>query len=333
MNIGIDLMGGDNFKEIILAINEFSKQNEKDTIFAFTTNNNKYNDLIDKKNNIRIIITSDFVTMDDDPAFVVRKKKDSTLVVGATYLKDKKIDAFISAGSTGALAAVGIFVVKRMKGISKPGIMGFLPSINRELPMAVLDLGSNIETKPKNLLEYALFATEYMKLIYGIESPTVSLLNIGSEEKKGTDLHKAAYKLLNNDKLNFVGNIEPRDVLTTKNDIIVADGLTGNILLKSIEGTASVFSQILKDIYTKNTITKLSYLPIKNGIEDLRAQMDYQSFGATPIVGVDGLLLKAHGSSNKLAFINAFENAKKLYELNIINQLETVAQKSKNIEN
>lgn len=320
MKIGIDLLGGDKKLDIILAVNEYI-ETTNNKVFAFTTKENKHNNKIDKR--VEIVICKDSISSHDDPALAVRKKKESTMVIGSTYLKNGKIDAFISAGNTGALIACGIFVVKRIKGVAKPALPGLLPKLNSKTPLMLLDLGANIEPTVSNMKEYAILSIEYMREVYNIKNPSIGLVNIGEEEEKGTDFYKEIHKKFKNDKkINFHGNIEPRDVFTTKVDVLIMDGWTGNILLKTIEGTVEFLETNLKKMFLKNIFSKLSALVIKKDFKKFKSELDYKELGATPILGVDGLLLKCHGSSDKKAYVNALKKAEFYNENQLIEKLK-----------
>lgn len=322
MKIGIDFMGGDNFQEIGPAVNQFLKQSEN-KIVVFTTKENENNQQLKLRDNLEIIYCENSVNMKDEPAWVVRNKKESTMVVGARYLKEKKIDAFISAGNTGALIAVGVFVVKRMSGISKPALPGLLPRLNSNTPLMILDLGANVEPTVDNLIEYASLAQIYMKTFYEIENPSVKLMNIGAEPSKGDVFHKEVYNALEkNEEINFHGNIEPSLLLDADCDVMVMDGWTGNIMLKTLEGTVSFLKYNLKKIYLKNFMSKISALIIKKDFNNFQKQLDYKELGATPVLGVNELLLKCHGTSDQKAFYNAFKKAEILYDLKLIETLK-----------
>ncbi len=322
MKIGLDLIGGDNPLYLVEAINEYVKGNN-DEIFLYATKDNEYLEKLDDNEKIKVIYCQSEISKEDDPSMVIRTKKDSTLVMGVKSLKEKKIDAFISAGNTGALVASGIFIAKRIKGISKPALPGFVPKPDGDNPLMLLDLGANIMATKENLVEYAHIASKYVKAYYNIKKPSVKLLNIGEEEKKGTDLYKEVYQeLLKEENINFKGNLEARDVLRADCDIVVMDGWTGNILLKSIEGAIEVVGSNTKKVFLKNFKNKLAALTLKKDLKNMSKDLDYRELGGTPILGIDGLLIKAHGSSNKRAFYQAVMQAKSLYESNFIEKLK-----------
>ncbi len=322
MKIGLDLIGGDNPLYLVEAINEYVKGNN-DEIFLYATKDNEYLEKLDDNEKIKVIYCQSEVSKEDDPSMVIRTKKDSTLVMGVKSLKENKIDAFISAGNTGALVASGIFIAKRIKGISKPALPGFVPKPDGDNPLMLLDLGANIMATKENLVEYAHIASKYVKAYYNIKKPSVKLLNIGEEEKKGTDLYKEVYQeLLKEENINFKGNLEARDVLRADCDIVVMDGWTGNILLKSIEGAIEVVGSNTKKVFLKNFKNKLAALTLKKDLKNMSKDLDYRELGGTPILGIDGLLIKAHGSSNKRAFYQAVMQAKSLYDSNFIEKLK-----------
>lgn len=266
--------------------------------------------------------TTQVITNEEEPASALRQKKDSSIVVGANLLKNNEIDAFLSSGSTGAQVAAATLIVRRIKGISRPALPGFLPSPGKKTPKIILDIGANIETKPEHLHEYAQIADVYAKTMFDIKSPKVALLNIGTEEKKGTELYRETYKLLKEDEvLNFVGNIEARDIIQSDADIIVMDGFVGNMVLKTLEGNLSFFKHSLEGVFKKSILTKLSYLFVRKGLNDFANGFDYTEIGGTPIFGVQKLMIKAHGSSNEKALYNALKKAGEMAEKDFISKI------------
>lgn len=320
MKIGIDFMGGDEPKEMVPAINKYVEESENE-VFVFTLEDNPNNKELIVSDQIHLINCGSVVGIHDDPAFVVRKKKDSTLVVGGTYLKEKKIDAFMSAGNTGALIAVGVFVVGRAEGVSKPALPGLFPKQESKTPLLILDLGANIDPTVENMVENAYLAEKYMRTFYKISNPSIKLINIGEEETKGIDLYKETYsKLKQNEDLNFQGNIEPRNILTADCDIILADGWSGNLVLKTLEGTVEFFKSNLKTVFMRNIFTKISGLLIKKDFKNMQDKLDYKELGATPVLGIQELLLKMHGSSDKRAYYNALAKAELLVNSEFITE-------------
>lgn len=260
---------------------------------------------------MEIAHAEDVVDMHDDPATVVRKRRDSSMVAGLRMLAEDKGDAMISAGSTGALLAASTLIVKRIPGIRRAAMAPILPTAGGKC--VLIDCGANAESTPEFLLQFACMGSFYAQSVLGIEQPRVGLLNIGTEDTKGTELQRQAYGLLQNlseaGGIRFIGNIEARSVMAGLADVVVADGFSGNILLKSIEGTAKFMSDQMKQIFLRNAATKLSAVFCRKGIADLKRMMDYREVGGTPFLGITKPIIKAHGSSDALAICNAVRQA------------------------
>ena len=253
------------------------------------------------------------VDMHDDPARVIQRKKNSSMVVGLKMLSDGEGDAFISAGSTGALLSGATLVVKRVKGIRRAAMGPAMPN-KAGGKTILLDCGANAECTPEFLLQFGIVGSLYAKKSLGIENPRVGLLNIGTEDSKGTPLQKEAYCLLtdahNKGLVNFIGNIEARDALLGEVDVVVCDGFSGNVLLKSIEGTAYFMGSLMKHkIFKRNILSMIGYLFCKKGVDEVMKMMDYREIGGTQFLGVKKPVIKAHGSSDALAFRNAVKQA------------------------
>ncbi len=318
--IGFDLHGADKGMDAIIeGLKMYIEESKTSAHFHLFGNEQEAQASLEKfgladNQNIKIIATTQVIVNEEEPALALRRKKDSSMVVGAKALKAKEIDCLVSSGSTGALVAAGIFLVGRIKGIDRPALGGLLPSAKGSKPSLILDLGANVEAKPEHLVAYAQIGSQFMNSLYAIKEPRVALINVGSEDGKGNALYKETFSQLQATDLNFSGNIEARDVLTTSNDVLVIDGFSGNILLKSIEGTVGVFNSSLKQVFLKNALTKISALAVKSGLKEMKQKFDYRELGATPIFGVNGILLKAHGSSDAVAFKNAFRSAEQTVE-------------------
>lgn len=325
--IGFDMHGGDNGMDAIISGLKMHLEDSgsKSEYYLYGIENEvkqvleKHN--LSTNNNIKIVPTTEVIDNCDEPALVIKRKKDSSMVVGATDLKNNQIDCFISSGSTGALVASGIFVVGRIKGIARPALGGLLPNGNGFSPTLIMDLGANVETKSEHMVQYAEMGSKYMTSLYNIAKPKVALINVGSEDKKGSSLYQEVFSKLKDTDLNFIGNIEAREVISTPNDVAIVDGFSGNILLKSIEGTVKVFQSSLEDVFRKNILTMISYLFVKSSLKDMKKTFDYRELGATPIFGVKGLLLKAHGNSDALAYKNAFRSAEEVAESDFLKKL------------
>ena len=254
-----------------------------------------------------ILDAKETVEMTDDPLMVVRKKTESSMVKGLKALADGQGDAFVSTGNTGALFTCATLVVRRIKGVKRAGIGTVLPLQN---PVLLLDSGANVVVEPEYLDTFAVMGSIYMKSVFGIESPRVGLLNNGSEECKGTELQIAAHKLLSsNENINFVGNIEGNSLTADTCDVIVTDGFTGNILIKTIEGMGKLLLGSLKGVFLANVKTKLSALLVKKQIGAMKKKFDSSEYGGAPFLGLRKPVIKAHGNSKAKAFASAIKQA------------------------
>ena len=274
---------------------------------------------------LEIAHADDVVDMHDDPAKLLHKRKNSSMVVGLKMLSDGQGDAFISAGSTGALLSGATLIVKRVKGIRRAAMGPTVPN-KAGGKTVILDCGANAECTPEFLLQFGLVGSLYAKKNLGVENPRVGLLNIGTEDSKGTPLQKEAYILLTQAHeqglLNFVGNVEARDVPLGAVDVIVCDGFSGNVLLKSIEGTAMFMGSLMKRMFKKNIFSMIGYLLCKSGVKDLTKMLDYREIGGTQFLGIKKPVIKAHGSSDALAFRNAVHQAMEAAQKDISTELE-----------
>ena len=275
---------------------------------------------------IEIANADEVVDMHDDPANVIRKKKNSSMVIGLRMLSEGQGDAFVSAGSTGALLSGATLIVKRVKGIRRASMGPVMPNKTGGRTVMV-DCGANAECTPEFLLQFGLVGSLYAKKYLGVANPKVGLLNIGSEDTKGTPLQKEAYALLTDAKdkglINFVGNVEARDVPLGAVDVIVCDGFSGNVLLKSIEGTAMFMGSLMKNkIFKRNFFSKIGYLFCKPGVDEVMKMLDYRQIGGTQFLGIKKPVIKAHGSSDALAFRNAIMQAIDAANSDISEELE-----------
>ena len=261
---------------------------------------------------VEIANAEEIVEMHDDPATVVKKKKDSSMVVGLQMLRDGEGDAFVSAGSTGALLSAATLIVRRIKGIRRAAMGPVVPT--KTGGTVLIDCGATADCTPEFLLQFAFMGSFYAKKMLGLEQPRVALLNIGAEDTKGGELQKATYPLLMQASaegyLNFIGNIEARDVPLGGADVVVSDGFSGNVLLKGIEGTALFMSDMMKDLFKKNLLTKLAAALCMDGIKAFKKKLDYRETGGTALIGLNKPVIKAHGSSDALAIRNAIRQAR-----------------------
>ncbi|PAB54468.1 phosphate acyltransferase [Lactobacillus johnsonii] len=299
--IAIDAMGGENAPKAIVDAVLKAKPKLKDTKFVLFGDEEKINELIptEQKDRIDVIATSEIIVDSDEPVKAIRRKRDSSMVVAANYVKSGKADALFSLGNTGALLACGIFIIGRIKGVERPALMPTLPSAKSEDGFNIIDVGANAQSKPEYLVQWAQMANFYAQKIRNIKNPTVALLNNGAEDDKGDPLHQEAYKLLKATDLNFIGNAEGNDLMEGKADVIVTDGFTGNATLKAIEGTASVILRLLKDSLLNNGLRpKVGALLAKPGLTALKKRFDTARYGGAVLLGVNAPVVKTHGRSN-----------------------------------
>lgn len=321
MKIAIDAMGGDNAPELIvkgsiLARDEYNvgillygKENEIKTLVEKNTTN---------FNNIEIINAEEVITNDDKPVMALRRKKDSSLVKALNTVKEKQAEAIVSAGSTGALLGGATLIVGRINGIERPALGALIPTMYGGFTL-LIDSGANVDSKPEFLYDFAIMGDIYLKQVLNIESPRIALANIGSEKAKGDKLTVDTYGLLENTSLplNFIGNMEARDILQGKADIIVCDGFVGNMILKTLEGAVLELMKGLKTALLSSTRSKVGAALIKPALKDFKNKFDYSEHGGAPILGVKEIVIKAHGSSDEIAFKNAIRQAKICYENNV----------------
>ena len=330
MKIILDAMGGDNaplapVMGAVDAAKDFGAQitliGRQEQILATL----KDNGIDTLPEGISIVHAEEIVDMHDDPANVVRKKKDSSMIAGLRLLSEGEGDAFISAGSTGALLSGATLVVKRVKGIRRAAMGPCMPN-KAGGKTVILDCGANAECTPEFLLQFGIVGSLYAKKNLDVANPKVGLLNIGTEDSKGTPLQKEAYGLLMNAKekglINFVGNVEARDVPLGAVDVVVCDGFAGNVLLKSIEGTAMFMGSLVSKMFKKSIISKLSAALVMKDIKAFKKLLDYREIGGTQFLGIKKPVIKAHGSSDRLAFRNAVRQAMEAAENDISAELE-----------
>ena len=270
-------------------------------------------------NNISIIDAKTVIDIHDDPTMVIKEKSDCSMAVGLKYLADGNGDAFVSAGSTGALVVGATFIVKRLKGIKRAALAPIIPT--EKGPMMLLDVGANVDCRPEMLVQFAIMGSYYMEKILGVKSPKVGLVNIGAEDTKGRDIELSAYKLLQKAPINFVGNTEARDIPSGEFDVVVTDGFTGNVLLKLFEGMGSFFSHTLKDMLMTGFKSKLAALLILPKVKSFRKKMDYTEHGGGALLGISKPVMKAHGSSNANAFYNAIRQANNFSKEKVIEEI------------
>ncbi|NLV86930.1 MAG: phosphate acyltransferase PlsX [Clostridiales bacterium] len=329
MRIIVDAMGGDNapaeaIKGAVQAIREFDvditlvgRENE---ILACLEKEN----IADIRNRIKIINATEVVHMEDDPTTVLRTKKDSSMSVALRALRDGEGEACISAGSTGALLAGATLIVKRVRGIRRAALAPVMP--NGDRGAMLIDCGANVECTAEYLLQFAYMGSFYARNIMGCENPRVGLLNVGSEDTKGGDLQKAAFALLSSASeqggINFIGNVEAKEIFFGGVDVVVTDGFSGNIMLKTIEGTAKFVLLSLKEAITSDFKSKVGALLVKNKLEELKKTLDPSEVGGTALLGITKPVIKAHGSSDARAFKNAILQAVNFINAQVAEEIE-----------
>ena len=322
MKIAIDAMGGDNAPKALVE-GCIDAANEYEIEIYLVGMKNEIEKFIDgvkpKKGTIHIVHAGEVITNEDTPVQGIKQKKDSSMVVGLKMVKDEQCHAFLSAGNTGAFLAGALLKVGRIKGIDRPALAPLLPTAKGGCML--IDAGANVDCKPKNLLQFAIMGSIYMEKVAGVLSPRVGLLSVGTEETKGNELTKQSYELLKNSNLNFVGNIEARDISAGICDVCVCDGFVGNVVLKNTEGLASTIMSLLKEEFMKSTVSKFGAILLKNSFKSFKKRFDYKEYGGAPFLGINGIMIKAHGSSDRRAIMNAIRQAKLLYDNNCIDRI------------
>ncbi|QMV40212.1 phosphate acyltransferase PlsX [Cohnella cholangitidis] len=311
MRIAIDAMGGDHAPHAQVESALSAAAEWPDTHLILVGNPEVLQPLLGKgaPPNISVESALEIIESDDEPVKAVRRKTNSSMVVAGRMVKEGLADAMISAGNTGALMTVGLLVVGRLKGIERPGLAAIFPTLDN-VGVLALDMGANMDAKPEHLLQYAIMGSIYRSKVHGIAKPRVGLLNVGTEAAKGNELTKIAFGLLEEAPINFIGNIEARDVLAGKCDIIVCDGFSGNIMLKSLEGAASTIFTLLREELTSTLTAKLAAAVLKPSFRRVRDRMDYNEYNGAPLLGVNGLVVKGHGSSDAKAMKTAIRQTR-----------------------
>lgn len=318
--LAIDAMSGDLGSGIVVkACLQFLKSHD-DTELYVTGKEEELTELKDVPH-VHIVNTRDIVAMDDG-IMKVRRKRDSSMVKAVTMANDDIVDAVVSCGSTGAFYTSAMLFLKRIEGVEKSCLMAVLPTYNNK-GVCMLDVGANAQNTPQQLKDFALMGSIYAQNIRGVSQPQVSLLNIGTEEKKGDEVHQETFQLLSHEeKLNFVGNIEGRDILKGTADVIVTDGFSGNIALKTTEGTASLLMKMIKESLMSTTSGKIGALFAKNSLYSLKERFDYKSVGGALMMGFEKAVVKAHGASDEVAFASAMDLAYQMVKMDVVKKMK-----------
>lgn len=327
MKIAIDAMGGDHApKEIVLGVMKAAAQ-FKDVEYILYGDEAQINEYLTDKTRITIVHTDEKIESDDEPVRAVKRKKKASMVLAAQAVKNNEADACISAGNTGALMSTGLFIIGRIKGIDRPALAPTLPTITGK-GFVLLDAGANAEAKPEHLLQFGLMGSVYAEKVRKIEKPRVGLLNIGTEETKGNELTKTAFQYMKNQNAyNFVGNVEARDLLMDVADIVVADGFTGNMVLKTIEGTASSVMSMLKMSLNNGLKNKLAASFLRKDLYGLRAKMDYSEYGGACLFGIQAPVVKAHGATNAKGIFTTIRQVRDMVEKQVVETIKAEIHK------
>lgn len=315
VKIAVDMMGGDDAPGIVLDAVKKAVEDFKDLEIILFGDESQYNLSHER---IEFRHCTEKIEMEDEPVRAIKRKKDSSMVKMAEAVKSGEADGCVSAGNTGALMSAGLFIVGRIKGVARPALVVTLPTTDGK-GFVFLDVGANADAKAEHLLQYAQLGNIYAQKIRGIQNPSVSLLNIGTEAAKGNSLTKKAYDLFEkNQSFNFTGNIEAKTLMDGNVDVVVTDGYTGNMVLKNLEGTAKSIGKMLKETIMSSFKNKLAGAVLKKDLDTFAKKMDYSEYGGSVLLGLDGAVVKAHGSSNAKAFYSAIRQAKIAGEENIV---------------
>lgn len=326
MKIAIDGMGGDN-APVAVVQGAIDALKEYDNIELYITGpeeliNAELEKYTYSKEKINVIDAKEVISPNEHPVMALRKKKDSSIVKALELVKDGVCDAIISGGSTGAFLAGCTLTIGRIKGVERPALAPIMPG--RHGSFMIVDVGANVDCKPQFLVQFAKMGKIYYEKVFDVKNPSIGLVNIGEEEEKGNELTKAAFKLLKEEKnINFKGNVEPREIPVGNTNVLVCDGFVGNTALKMYEGSAASILGIIKDEVLKSSITsKLGILLLKPVLKNCLKKFDYKEYGGAPFLGVNGICIKAHGSSDGKAFKNAIRQTKIFYEKRVLEDMK-----------
>lgn len=323
MRIAVDAMGGDNAPKAIVEGVMLAKKDFPEIEFLLYGKENEIKKYMTDDKNVTIIHTDEKINSDDEPVKAIRRKKTASMVLAAQAVKNGEADAIFSAGNTGALLAAGLFIVGRIKGIDRPGLMSTMPVIGKDAGFDMLDLGANADNKPEHLADYAVLGSFYAQKVRGINRPRVGLLNNGTEETKGSELTKKAFELLSQDPtIHFIGNVEARELLDGAADVVVTDGFTGNAVLKSIEGTALNLMALLKQsILDSGAKGKLGALLLKDALRKVKNEMDYAKHGGAVLFGLKAPVIKTHGATGPEAVAYTIKQIHTMLATDVVAQL------------
>ncbi|MDD4657758.1 MAG: phosphate acyltransferase PlsX [Eubacteriales bacterium] len=305
MKIAVDAMGGDNAPVAIVKGALAAAEAGRDIEIILVGDGHRIKNIALLPENVSIVEAAETIENEDKPLMAIRRKRNSSMVIALQMVKDGAADAVVSAGNTGAFMAGASLIVGRIPGLTKPALAPVLPTQDGKGTVAV-DIGATMDPKPENLYSYALMGNLYAQTVFGIPKPRIGLLNIGIEPEKGNELAKQTYKLLGQSELNFIGNVEAREVMQGRCDVLICDGFVGNVLLKSMEGVAqSLFSEMKQAVLKGGVKGKLGALLLKDTLKALKDKLDYSEYGGSPLLGINGVCIKCHGSADATNVKNA----------------------------
>jgi len=332
MKIYVDAMGGDHAPQAVAEGVKEALESNQDLQIELSGPQKDVQRVLDEAladapdlwERVAITDCPEVIANEEAPVIAVRKKRESAIVDGMLKLKEKQVDAFVSAGSTGAVLAGGMFRLGRIRGIDRPALAPLLP--NGKDYFLLIDCGANVDCRPEYLNQFAMMGDAFMRGMRGLKNPRIGLVNNGAEPEKGCELTKAAYKLLAAGDLNFIGNVEARYITHDQADVIVCDGFVGNVILKFMEGMAGTLMGMIKQEITADTKSKLGALLAKSAFRRVRKSMDYSEVGGAPLLGVNGVVIKAHGSSNAHAVACAIRQAVQMVKADVVGAIQNGIQ-------
>ncbi len=320
IKIAVDAMGGDNGSSVVVEAAKKFVNDYKDVYIYLFGNIDEIGASVVNCPNIEIVATTDVMTMEDG-VMAVRRKKDSSMVRAVNLVKEGNAQGVVSSGSTGAFLSSAVLLLDKIEGVDRPGLMANFPTYDGK-GVEILDVGASNENTPEQLIQFAKMANLYCKAVKGIKEPKVALLNNGAEDKKGDELHKQTNILLRESNLNFIGNIEGRDILTSEANVIVSDGFSGNIALKTAEGTAKVVSTMFKDAFKASLLSKLGAVLAMKHLNAMKSKFDYKATGGALLIGLTSPVVKAHGSSDAYSFYNALKLMRHMIESDVCGKMK-----------
>ncbi len=329
MKIAIDAMGGDRApNQIVAGVVKAAEQWPEISFIVVGDETSIRKEIEGSKVPPNVVVhhSTEVIATDEEPVRAIRRKKDASLVVACRLVKEQQADAIISAGNTGALMAAGLLLIGRIPGIERPALSPVFPTTSGG-GMLVLDVGANMDAKPEHLADYARMGHIYARDILGVSNPRIGLLNVGTEDAKGNELAKATFPLLKELPINFIGNMEARGIPYGECDVLICDGFSGNVVLKMLEGVSAAIFDSLKVEFTSSTISKFAAAILKPGLKRLKKKMDYTEYGGAPLLGLNGICIKAHGSSDSTAIFNAIRQAKLFYDQDVLQQMRSLQEK------